>query len=230
MNLLLTKFRLSHSGYSSNFTFFALSAITAFAMGIILYYLATTEQRQANLSNLKHATSLYASPRAFPDFILTNHHGQEFTHKNLKDAWNFIFFGFTHCPDICPLTLSTIDQVVNNLANKNKFAVQTVFISVDPKRDSQKQLRDYVQHFNQDMIGLTGGNQELKNLTQALGVVYTTPFNNKDKNYSIDHSAHIFLVAPNGNLVALFGTPHKSQTIVKDFKILNAYYNTQVRS
>ena len=120
--------------------------------------------------------------------------------------------------------------MVNDLTGKNQFVVQTVFISVDPKRHLQKQLRDYVQHFNQDMIGLTGGDQELKNLTQALGVIYTARLNNEDKNYSIDHSAHVFLVAPNGNLVALFSAPHKSQTIVKDFKILNAYYNTQVRS
>ncbi len=224
MNPLLENFRFSQAGRTSVFILFA---VTAFAMGIMLYYFVTAEQREANLSNLKRATSLHASPRAFPEFTLTDHRGQEFTNENLKDTWNFIFFGFTNCPDVCPVTLSTIDQVVNNLVVHREVKAQVVFISVDPNRDTQQRLGDYVQHFNQDMIGLTGNDEELKNLTKELGVVYTTPTDSENENYLIDHSAQIFLVAPNGNLEALFSTPHETQIIADDFKILNAYYNTQ---
>ena len=204
-----------------------LFGVVVFIAGIMLYYFSPWQQPGADLNNLKRATSLHTSPRAFPDFTLTDHRGQIFTNENLKNVWNFIFFGYTHCPDVCPLTLSTIDQVVNNIATQNEMAPQTVFISVDPKRDTSKQLSDYVRYFNPNMIGLTGNNEALKSLTQALGVVYTSPANNGNENYLVDHSAHIFLVAPNGNLVALFSTPHETQTITDDFKILNTYYNTQ---
>lgn len=224
MNPFLESFKFRQAGRNSIFILFA---VTAFAVGVMLYYFVTAEQRESKLSNLKHATSLHTSPRAFPEFTLIDHHGQEFTNENLKNTWNFIFFGFTNCPDVCPLTLSTIDQVVDNLIAQKEVIAQVVFISVDPKRDSQQQLGDYVHHFNQDMIGLTGNDEELKNLTQALGVVYTTPSESENQDYLIDHSAHIFLVAPNGNLAALFSTPHDSQTITDDFKILNAYYNAQ---
>ena len=199
----------------------------AFSFGILIYFFVSAENRRANLDNLKHATHLFSTPRAFPDFTLADHRGNVFSNGNLKDNWSFIFFGFTHCPDVCPLTLSTIDKVMNNLSANEDISATGIFVSVDPKRDTQEKLSSYVQHFNQDMIGLSGNYEKLSALTQALGVVYTTPDMDEKENYVIDHSAHIFVVAPNGNLVALFGTPHEMNTITNDFKILHAYYNQQ---
>ena len=223
MKTLPNKNRVHQIGRTS---FYILVGIAAFAVGITLYYF-TSESRQADLNKLQHATSLFSGARDFPKFTLMDHHGKKFSNKNLDNAWNFVFFGFTHCPDVCPLTLSTIDKVLNNITAQQDIKARGVFISVDPKRDTHDRLKSYVQHFNHDMIGLTGTDKELKNLTQALGVVYTSPDKNEDQNYLIDHSAHIFLVAPNGVLAALFSTPHKTQTITGDFKILNAHYNIQ---
>ena len=204
-----------------------LFSVAAFSFGILIFFFVNADKRLADLNNLKHATPLYSNSRAFPNFTLFDHKGKIFSNKNLKDSWDFIFFGFTHCPDVCPLTLSTIDKVINNLSKSKDISTRGVFISVDPKRDTPEKLNNYVQHFNQEMIGLTGTEEELKKLTQSLGVVYTTPDDGQDENYLIDHSAHIFLVAPNGNLAALFSTPHETDTITEDFKILNAYYNQQ---
>ena len=224
MHQLLEKFRLKQGRRTSLFILFGL---TAFAVGLLLYYFSAPEHRKGDLNNLKHATSLHTSPRIFPNFILTDHRGQEFTNKNLRNSWTFIFFGFTHCQDVCPLTLSTIDRVINNLTAQNIITARAVFISADPKRDTPEQLHKYVQHFNQTMIGLTGSDEELAKLTQALGVVYTTPADDENEDYLVDHSAHIFLVAPNGNLAALFSAPHETQIITDDFNILNAHYTTQ---
>ena len=221
MNFLLNNFSAKQSGRT---TLIIIFSIAAFSFGILIYFFANTEKRLANLDNLKHATALYSSSRAFPDFTLTDQNGKSFTNKNLTDAWNFIFFGFTHCPDVCPLTLSTIDKVLNNLSANKELPAKGVFISVDPKRDTTEKLNTYVKHFNQDMIGLTGSDEQLSKLTQALGVVYTTPNENQDDNYLIDHSAHIFLVSPNGKLAAIFSTPHEANTITEDFIVLNAYY------
>ena len=224
MHPLLANFRLKQGGRTSLFILFGLAT---FAAGLVLYYFSASEHRKGDLNNLKHATSLHTSPRVFPNFTLMDHRGQGFTNENLRNSWNFIFFGYTHCPDVCPLTLSTIDQVINNLTAQSKTAVRAVFISVDPQRDTPEQLHEYVQHFNQDMVGLTGSDEELAKLTQALGVVYTSSVDNKNEDYLVDHSAHIFLVAPNGNLAALFSTPHETQIITDDFNILNAHHMTQ---
>lgn len=201
-------------------------AVIAFAIGIVAYLQIAGKHKKNNLDNLTHATSLHASPRIFPAFNLIDHNGNKFSNNELKDTWTFIFFGFTHCPDVCPLTLSTLDQAASTITSNNSVDVKTIFISVDPNRDTPQVIEKYVKHFNDNMVGLTGSDEQLKLLTQSLGVVYTSPESEESENYLIDHSAHIFLVAPNGNLVALFSTPHEHQTIVDDFTILNNYYNT----
>ncbi len=221
MNFLLDNINAKQSGRT---TLIILFSVAAFSFGMLFYFFANTDKRLANLDNLKHATSLLTNSRAFPDFTLTDQNNNKFTNKNLTNTWSFVFFGFTHCPDVCPLTLSTIDKVLNNLTTNNEISAQGVFISVDPKRDTTGELNDYVKHFNQDMIGLTGNDEQLKELTRSLGVVYTTPSENQEGDYLIDHSAHIFLIAPNGNLAAIFSTPHETNTITEDFNILNAYY------
>ena len=209
---------------SGRTTLIILFSIAAFSFGILIYFFANSENRLANLDNLKHATALYTNSRPFPEFSLSDHSGNEFTNNDLTKTWNFIFFGFTHCPDVCPLTLSTIDKVLSNLSSNQELSARGVFISVDPKRDTPEKLESYVKHFNQDMVGLTGNYEQLQEITKDLGVVYTTPSEDQDDNYLIDHSAHIFLVAPNGKLAAVFSTPHEAKMITEDFFVLNAYY------
>lgn len=205
---------------------FMLLGIAGFTICITLYYFVLS-QTNTGLDNLKSATSLHTHPRSFPDFSLTDHRGQEFSGQHLKNVWSFVFFGYTHCPDICPLALGAVNQVLSTLATRDAIPAQGIFISVDPKRDTKKRLNDYVQYFDQDIIGLTGSTTELKNLSQALGVVYSVSADHKSEGYLVDHGSRIFLIAPDGNLIALFGTPHESKAITDDFRVLNAYYNTQ---
>ena len=205
---------------------FLLLGIAGFTVCITLFYFLLP-QPNSEPGSLDSATSLHAHPRAFPEFSLTDHRGTEFSHQHLRNVWSFIFFGYTHCPDICPLTLGTMNQVLGTLSTRDAIPAQGIFISVDPSRDTQPQLSDYVQYFDQKIIGLTGSDSELETLSQALGVVYSVPPAQDDAGYLVDHSAHIFLVTPNGNLLALFGTPHESQHIIDDFRTLNTYYNLQ---
>ena len=203
-----------------------LLGIAGFTVCITLYYFMLP-QTNTGLDNLKSATSLHAHSRAFPDFSLTDHRGQEFSSQRLKNVWSFVFFGYTYCLDICPLALGAVDQVLGTLATRDAIPAQGLFVSVDPKRDTKKRLSDYVRYFNQDIIGLTGSKTELENLSRALGVVYSVPADHESEGYLVDHSTRIFLVAPDGNLLALFGTPHESKAITDDFRVLNAYYDTQ---
>ncbi len=218
------KFSYRISGQAGRAIVYIVIAIVTFAAGLIVYSQFIDTNKSSDLDKLVHATSLHTSPRIFPAFKLIDHHGDKFTNDELKDTWNFIFFGFTHCPDVCPLTLNTLDQVISSITTKKSVRAQTVFISVDPRRDTPQHLEKYVQHFNDNTVGLTGNDEKLKLLTQSLGVVYTSPKSENEDNYLIDHSAHIFLVAPNGNLVAIFSTPHEPKTIVNDFNVLSNYY------
>lgn len=216
-----------------------LFSILVLAAGICLYIFTSdnfnpfhTGHTNSNQSlGLQHATSFHINPNVFPSFNLLNHHGKKTTNDEIKNAWSFVFFGFTNCPDICPLTLSIIDQVIETLSKQEILNTQAILVSVDPKRDTTKQLHEYVRYFNNFTIGLTGSRDEIKQLTQQLGVVYTTPDNETETeaniDYVVDHSAHIFLVSPDGNLFALFSTPHEVETIVNDFKILHTYYTNK---
>ena len=203
-----------------------LAAIAALAIGIGFYSYQNTQTNSVNADNLQKATSLHNNPRVLPEFSLTNHLNKSFSNQDLVGSWSMVFFGFTNCPDVCPLTLSILDQVTSELRNNdtNSLSVpRSIFISVDPKRDQPEKLKQYVEHFNDDMIGLTGSKEQIDSLTQSFGAIYAIADNSTD-NYLVDHSAHIFVIAPNGKMVALFSTPHDAKIIADDFKTISALY------
>jgi len=197
-----------------------LAAVAAFAIGVVFYSYQNSQSISAE--SLQKATSLQSSPLELPRFALTNHLNNPFSNQDLKGNWNMIFFGFTNCPDVCPLTLNVLNHVTSELENFNEKP-RSIFISVDPQRDQPENLKKYVEHFNNDMIGLTGNKKQIDNLTQSVGAIYAIGDNSKD-NYLVDHSAHIFVTAPNGKMVALFSTPHDAKIIANDFKIISELY------
>lgn len=197
-----------------------LAAMAAFAIGLLFYSYQNTQS--PSTEDLQKATSLQSNPRELPKFSLINHLNASFNNQDLIGSWNLIFFGFTNCPDVCPLTLTTLDQVANELGDF-RATPRSIFISVDPKRDHPENLKNYVEHFNHEMIGLTGSKEQIDNLTQSVGAIYAIGDNSKD-NYLVDHSAHIFVTAPDGKMVALFSTPHDAKIIANDFKIISALY------
>jgi protein SCO1/2 len=203
-----------------------LAIIAAFAIGVGFYTYSTTQKNIVSADHLQKATSLTTNPRELPTFSLTNHLNMPFSNKDLLGVWSFIFFGFTNCPDVCPLTLSIMDQVTRDLENsttESKIIPRSIFISVDPKRDQPAKLKEYVEHFDHNMIGLTGSKEQIDNLTQSLGAIYAIA-NDTTDNYLVDHSAHIFVIAPDGKMVALFSTPHDAKIIASDFKIISKLY------
>jgi protein SCO1/2 len=199
-----------------------LAAVAAFAIGIVFYSYQNSQNNPSSAENLQKATSLHSNPRELPKFSLTSHLNADFSNQDLTGSWNMIFFGFTNCPDVCPLTLSILDQVAIELKNF-KSIPRSIFISVDPKRDQPEILRQYVEHFNHDMVGLTGEKEQIDNLTQSVGAIYAIG-DDTSENYLVDHSAHIFVTAPDGKLVALFSTPHDAKIIANDFKLISALY------
>ena len=118
--------------------------------------------------SIKNKSSFYGSSYEMkaPDFTLTGQDGQKVTLGEFKGKVVFMFFGYTHCPDICPVTLSTLNSAMNELG-KDKDMVQVLFVTVDPERDNQSELKKYVTFFNKDFIGLTGTPEEIKNVSDS---------------------------------------------------------------
>ena len=160
------------------------------------------------------STALFGEERALPEFALVDHAGQAWTRRNLADTWSLLFFGYTHCPDICPITLATMAASVDAIAALGGEAPQVIFVSVDPERDNPEHLGDYVTEFRDEFLGVTGSHEELRKLTRALGVVYAR--DSDDPAYLVEHSAALLLVNPKGELQAVFGPPHAPDAIARD--------------
>ena len=159
--------------------------------------------------------------RSLPKFNLVDHDNKPFTLARLKHKWTFLFFGYTHCPDVCPNTLTTLKVMSAELEKtnaKDMSHTQFVFVSVDPKRDSPEKLKSFTQYFNKRFIGVTGPHAELEKLTNSLGILFSVEKNPKNGNYLVDHSAHIILVNPQGHFQAVFPYPQKVRNLISDYK------------
>lgn len=156
---------------------------------------------------------------------LNKDNGDRFTLDDLKGHWSLLFFGYTNCPDICPVTLGVVAQAKKAASAINHMFPDVIFVSVDPERDKVEMLADYVQYFDKDFIGVTGDAAMIKALTLQMSVVYMkVPAGNgesvdQDNSvYNVDHSSSLLLVNPEGKLVAFFNPPHDPKTILKDFQ------------
>jgi protein SCO1/2 len=194
----------------------AIVAIVAVASGMLLARALLNPQGSAQLSLAK--ATLLTPPRPLPDFQLIDQDGAAFNLSHLRNRWSLLFFGFTHCPDVCPTTLGVLARAERELAElPANERPQIVFVSVDPKRDTPQQLASYVKFFSSTFTGVTGTQQSIDDFTRALGVpVAITPTENGD--YSVDHSAAIFLIDPQGAMRALFSTPHTALVIADDYR------------
>ncbi|MDH3693433.1 MAG: SCO family protein [Gammaproteobacteria bacterium] len=140
--------------------------------------------------------------------------------------WSFLFFGYTYCPDICPLTMTTLDKAYNQLNEEGIIDnARVVFLSVDPQRDKPERLAEYMRYFNAAFHGATGSEQQLENITRQLSVVYIPPKpEDGETDYIVDHSSSIILIDPDASAHAVFSAPHSPENIVDGFrKIINRW-------
>lgn len=205
--------------------------IKKYLLGFVLFLvLPATLGVWLSIYNHRHASvpedisaTVLSEAKALPDFMLKDHHGQTFTKASLMGQWSFLFFGYTNCPDICPITLAVLNQSSEILQKTPDLEPPTtIFISVDPKRDNSAALADYVAYFNEEFIGVTGSQGELQNLTGPLGIAYGKEGDTQGTDYEVFHSSRVMLIDPHARLKALFAFPNEAQEIVSDYvKIVN---------
>jgi protein SCO1 len=154
--------------------------------------------------------------RPLAAFALTDHRGQSFTNAQLTSRPHLLFFGFTHCPDVCPTTLALMAQLARQPA---LAAAQMLFVSVDPTRDTQTVLQQYVQAFGDNITGLRGNDADIDQLMHSLGAARSLqPRAGED--YAVDHSATLFYINAQGALAAVFTPPFDTEKLPADLAML----------
>ena len=151
------------------------------------------------------------------EFSLKDMNNNLITEESFEENLTAIFFGFTHCPDVCPMTLNKMDLVLNKLKNKNKY-VKLFFISVDPERDTPEVIKNYLSSFDNDFIGITGEPEKIFKLSQSWGILSQKIFLENGE-YNIDHSSPVILLK-NGKYVSRISP---KDDIKRSLKIINKY-------
>lgn len=165
-------------------------------------------------------TTALPSPKTISPFTLTDDTGKPFTNDNLKGHWTFMFFGFTHCGDVCPTTLTELNKTYQQL-QKDLPAdqlPQVVFVSVDPDRDTVDVLHNYIKNYNPNFIAATGNADNLNVFVKDLGVYFAKVPSQDANNYGVHHSSQLYLLNPDGNWVDIFTYPIQADQLAKNYE------------
>lgn len=182
---------------------------------------ASSPEKYHNIEGL-----FWPNPKQIMDFNTLDHNNQEFGLAQMNGKWSLIFFGYTHCPDICPITMSVMDDVYKKMSIQADD-VQVIFVSVDPERDSIEKLAQYVSYFNKDFIGLGGATEMVNSLTKQIGVAYYVNNEQQAEGYLVDHTASIFLFDPEARMVGKLSAPHDSSNVIKKFTQIKNFINAK---
>lgn len=167
--------------------------------------------------------------KALTDFQMVGADGRPFGIENLDSKWNFVFFGYTHCPDICPITMNILRQSRDLLKERNMLdadSVHFLFVSVDGARDTPEHLGRYVEYYGEHFTAATGDKTQVDSLTRQLGVPYAIDEHQPgDTEYLVAHSGSIFLISPQNTLVSIYHPPHDSEDLVSRFIEILAFYS-----
>ena len=149
---------------------------------------------------------LFDTPRDPGEFELLDHMGKPFSRAQLLGRWTLVFFGFTHCPDICPTTMVELADLKSQLANTEAEATQVVMVSVDPARDTPERLSEYVPYFHPEFLGVTGDFTAILSFAQRLNAPFRK-LSEPDGDYQMEHTANVVLMNPRGDYHGFFRAP-----------------------
>jgi protein SCO1 len=190
------------------------AAVAALALGLGTWLILNAIKSPP----LEIAGYVLATPRDLPAVELVDEHGEPFLPHDFAGRWSFLYFGYTYCPDVCPLTLVELAKVKLELAAAG-FSEPSAFyfVSVDPGRDTPTRLREYVAYFDPELRGLTSSPAALAALAQATDTIFDVPDDSAGDNYLVSHSSNVVLLDPNGRVHAVFAAPHDPARLAADF-------------
>lgn len=192
-----------------------LALVVAAAAGA---WLARSLQREQGVQ-LLHATAL-SPPQPLPEFSLLAENGQPITRAAVQGQWSLLFFGFTHCPDICPTTLAKLADVRKRVSDlPPEQQPQVMLVSVDPERDTPPVLAAYLEGFDSSFRGVTGTVENIEAFASALGVAHARVPMGGDQ-YMVDHTSVVMAIDPQGRRAAIFSPPLEADAIAVDYRRL----------
>lgn len=175
----------------------------------------------------------FPEPRNLAEISLVDQTNTSVDNTVFNGHWSLLFLGYTYCPDICPTTMASLGRVYPELKKiDSDNAVQVVFVSVDPNRDTPERLASYVEYFNPEFVALTGEHAQLFPFVRSLGLMYAIAESTDSPNYLVDHSASVVVIDPKGRALGRFKpkyTPGElavsdSIQIIKDFPLIIGNY------
>jgi len=184
----------------------AIAAMLALVAGYYMGNIASGKKPE-----LQTATVL-PEPRALSDFSLVDKYSKPMGLAQLKGKWSLLFFGYTHCPDICPTALTGMSELYNKLTDNVRDQVQALFISVDPQRDTPEHLKAFVEFYNPVFLAGTGDATEISKLAKQVGIMYKIHEPDTTGNYLVDHSSWLIVINPNGEFHAVISGSHFQNT------------------
>ena len=176
---------------------------------------------------------LFEPPRELPAFSLRQSDGTQLVPGELKGHWTLVFLGFTHCPDVCPTTLAQLSQAQKQWASiPEAIRPRVLFVSVDPERDTPDRVGEYAHAFHKDTLAATANIPALENFTRSLSLVFAkvpAPEGAPADQYSVDHSASMAVLDPQGRMSGLVQQPLDPAAIAADLAALTRATSPQVR-
>jgi len=192
-----------------------LSCLAFIAIVLSLFISRMNTARELTEQEYKDLGAYFIDPpRQLSGFHLISDQNMNFAIDDFKGKWSILFFGFTFCPDICPLTMKQLSNVKEELKDKAN-RINFYLVSIDPDRDSPENLRTYLDNFDEEFIGLTGEIDKIYKFSTQVNAPFFPVVNSNEENYTVDHSGSLVLINPEGNYAGFFRAPHDQNKIIK---------------
>ncbi|KAK0510040.1 hypothetical protein JMJ35_007434 [Cladonia borealis] len=189
------------------------------------------EKARMDRQRIAEATKGVGKPKIGGQFELVDQEGRRFTDEDLRGGYSLVYFGFTHCPDICPDELDKLSRIIDLVAPTRRHSISTssfvsptsppapllpIFITCDPARDTPSVLKTYLAEFHPGIVGLTGTWQQIKDVCKKYRVYFSTPEGVKPgMDYLVDHSIYFYLMDPEGDFVEAIGRQHTAEAAAR---------------
>lgn len=215
-------------------TVIACLAFVVFVLVMTYFRITATPDETLSAEQLREVGALvYDAPVILQPFALQDHKGASFSNASLNGKWTLIFFGFTSCPDICPLTLTELRQFYTKLEDGPLAAdTQVVMVSVDPARDTTEALANYMGSFHESFLGVNGDYDDIAAFARQLFIAHSPPpvlssdhaehdMASMD-NYDIDHSGNVLIINPLGEYVGFFDAAIQDAALTRGYAAIRA--------
>jgi len=191
-----------------------ISALSTIMAAAIIVLFVMTRPPTVGTGGVSGAVQSTGAALVGGPFTLNDHTGKRVTEADYRGKFMLVFFGYTYCPDICPAELQVVAAALDELGDKAKD-VQPIFITVDPERDTVKQMGEYVENFHPSQVGLTGSAEEIAKVAKAYRVYYARVEDEAANDYLMDHSSILYLMDREGRFVTHFNYGTDAKALAK---------------